>query len=461
MSQRLPTGNFKWLTDEEINQFKIEDITEDSDHGYVLEVDVAYPKELQDAHKDLPFLVESIIPPISTAKMPKLIPNLSDKKKYVCHYKNLQQAIRHGLVVSKFHRILRFNQSPWLKEYIDLNTDMRNNAKTKFEKDLYKLMNNAVFGKTMENVDKRRDIKLLTRWNNVHKSPGAGALIARPNFKDCSIFTENLVAIHMGKLKVVYDKPIFVGFSILELSKTVLYDFYYDFIKYNFPQNASLLYTDTDSLIIKIETDDFYEFIKENVEKFDTSNYTVGNKFDVPVTKSVIGKMKDEFPEDPIVAFYGTGAKAYYVQSLSTEVKKAKGVKKNVIKQSLHRDDYKNIVENGGVVLRKMYTFTSCLHDIYTEAKNKVALNHRDDKRFIVPNTTKTLPWGHDDIEFYQTDPKHNVELVLKAIHEGNDIYDVELAAEISQSRNELSTSENVNLDNLLNLLLQELEENS
>lgn len=460
MSQKLPVGNFKWLSEEEIRHFKIEDVSDDSEYGFVLEVDIVYPESLHDSHKDLPFLVERLIPPHSKSKTPKLIPNLNDKNNYICHYKTLQQALRYGLHVSRIHKILCFTQSCWLKKYIDLNTEMRNNAKTKFDKDLYKLMNNAVFGKTMENVENRRDIKLVTRWNNVHKSPGAGALIARPNFKNCSIFHENLVAVHMGKLKVLYNKPIYIGFSILELSKTVLYDFYYGVIKHNFQENASLLYTDTDSLILSLETDNFYKFMNSNIDKFDTSNYSVGNKFDIPTTKSILGKMKDEFPEDPIVTFYGTGAKAYYVQSLSMEVKKAKGVKKSVIKKYLDINDYQNIVEKGGVVLRKMYTFSSCLHDIYTEVKNKVALNHHDDKRFIIPNTTKTLPWGHPDIEFYQTDPQHNVEMVLHALNTLENGDSDELVSDITENRSRLAHTENDRLDLLINLLLRELENN-
>lgn len=458
MSQQLPTGNFKWLSEEEISQFRLEDVSDDSDCGFVLEVDVDYPELVHDSHRDLPFLVENIIPPHSKLKTSKLIPNLHNKKNYICHYRTIQQALRFGLVVTKTHKILSFSQSRWLKKYIDLNTEMRNNAKTKFEKDLYKLMNNAVFGKTMENVDNRKDIKLLTRWNNVHKSPGAGALIARPNFRDCSIFHENLVAIHMGKLKVVYDKPIYIGFSILELSKTVLYEFYYGFIKNHFKDKASLLYTDTDSVILRVETDNFYRFMNEHIDKFDTSNYKVGNKFKIPTTKSILGNMKDEFPEDPIISFYGTGAKAYYVQSLSTELKKAKGVKKNVIKKDLHCNDYKDIVESGGVLLRKMYTFTSCLHEIYTEVKNKVALNHHDDKRFIIPNTTKTLPWGHPDIEFYQTDPTRNVEMILEALNTLESPDNDNCVKDITEIRNSLTQQENNNLDLLLELLWRELE---
>ena len=417
MSQFLPTGGFEWLSEREIIDLDFTNISDQSQYGYVFEVDIHYPQDLHDLHSDLPFLVENIVPPESKSKSSKLIPNLNDKRRYVVHYRNLKQAIRNGLMVLKTHRVLKFKQSPWLKKYIDLNTEMRNKATNKFEKDQYKLMNNAVFGKTMENVDNRKDIKLVTHWENIRRTIGAKALIARPNFKTCTIFSEDFVAIEMSKLKVVYNKPIYVGFCILDLSKTVLYDFFYDVIKSKFGNNASLLYTDTDSLIIKVFTDNFYDFIVQNPDKFDTSNYKEGNKFNITKSPSVLGNMKDEFPEDPIISFYGTGAKAYYVQSVSNELKKAKGVKKSVIKKELTIDDYKKIVEQGGLIFRKMNTFRSHLHDIYTEMRNKVALSHHDDKRFVIPNTTKTLPWGHSDIRFFQSDPEQNLMWLISAVN--------------------------------------------
>ncbi|KAJ8910230.1 hypothetical protein NQ315_015922 [Exocentrus adspersus] len=416
MSQPLPTGGFTWVNESDIKNFDVMEVSDESRYGFVLEVDVDYPVELHDKHTDLPFLAENTVPPNSKSKLEKLIPNLYNKRNYIVHYKTLQQAVKNGLILKKIHQVLKFEQSRWLKQYIDLNTQMRNNASNKFEKDFYKLMNNAVFGKTMENVDNRKDIRLSTHWENIGKKLGASSLIAQPHFKTCSIFSENLVAIHLGKQSVLYCKPIYIGFCILELSKTVLYGFYYDVIKKHFEDKASLLYTDTDitdSLILKIYTDNFYKFIGENLDEFDTSNYKPGNKFNVPINLSVLGKMKDEFPADPIVCFYGTGAKAYYVKSLSDELKKAKGVKKNVIRKHITVDDYSSIVEKGGVILRKMSTFMTTLHDMFTEIKNKV---------HYLTKTTKA--WGHSDIPFYETSPTQNLEYLLRAYDElcGNDV---------------------------------------
>ncbi|CAG9840781.1 unnamed protein product [Diabrotica balteata] len=345
MCQYLPYGNFKWVTDaENFNCFSVED---DADKGYVLEVDLEYPAHLHSAHNDMPFCPESMVPPGS--KYPKLIPNLNNKTKYIIHYRNLKQCLKYGLVLKMIHRILEFSQSPWLKKYIDLNTSLRNKAKNEFERDLFKLLNNAIFGKTLENVEKRKDIRLCTRWETKTNSLGARALISKPEFKSCSVFNENLVAVHLGKTKIVYDKPLYVGFTILDLSKTVIYDFYYGYIKKKYGEAANLLYTDTDSLIMEIYTSNFYEDMKRNIEHFDTSNYPTDNIHGIPKTPSILGKMKDEFSSTPIKRFYGTGAKAYCIEA-NKIIQKAKGISKHVTKTQLQMSDY-DLCDNIKMVL--------------------------------------------------------------------------------------------------------------
>ncbi|KAL7298863.1 hypothetical protein TKK_0007973 [Trichogramma kaykai] len=181
----------------------------------ILEVDLEYPESLHDSHKDLPLCPEHACPPGS--KQRKLLTTLKAKHKYVIHYKSLQQAVRLGVRVTKVHRALKFKQGPWLKSYI--------------EKQQYKLCNNAIFGRTMENVRKRIDVKLVSSWNGRY---GAEAQISKPNFHSRAIFDENLVAIQLSKTVVTIDKPVYVGFSILDISKTQLYCFHYDFMRDRF-----------------------------------------------------------------------------------------------------------------------------------------------------------------------------------------------------------------------------------
>ena len=158
-SQKLPKNNFKWVEDtSRINEEFIKNYNENSKKGYILEVDVKYPNKLQDLHSDLPFVPKRM----KIDKCKKLVCNLHDKKKYVVHIKSLKQALNHGLKLKKIHRIIEFNEKAWLKPYINMNTELRKLAKDDFEKDLFKLMNHAVFGKTMENIRKHREIKLVT-----------------------------------------------------------------------------------------------------------------------------------------------------------------------------------------------------------------------------------------------------------------------------------------------------------
>ena len=172
-----------------------------------------------------------------------------------------------------------------------MNTKLRTEAKNDFEKDFFKLMNNAVFRKTMENVRKHRDIKLVTTDKRRNQ------LASEPNYHTTKYFSENLMAIEMKKTKVKMNKPIYLGMSILDISKTLMYEFWYDYIKPKYEDRAKLCYMDTDSIVIYIKTEDFYKEIANNFEKwFDTSNYDENDKKRLPIgkNKKVIGIFIDE-----------------------------------------------------------------------------------------------------------------------------------------------------------------------
>ena len=171
-------------------------------------------------------------------KCKKLVCNLFNKKKYVVHKNALKQALNHGLKFKKIHRVIEFNQEAWLKPYIDMNTELRKAAKNDFEKDLFKLMNNSVFGKTMENIRKHRDIKLVTTDKKRSK------LVPEPNYHTINLISEDLSTIEMKKTKVKMNKPIYLGLSILEISKTLMYEFWYDYMKPKYVNNVKLCYMD-------------------------------------------------------------------------------------------------------------------------------------------------------------------------------------------------------------------------
>lgn len=396
MMQHLPISGFQWC-EKTFNTEDILNIPDDADTGYILEVDMEYPESLHDLHNDYPFCPETKQAPNTTTSIKKLLLTLEDKKNYVIHYRMLKLALQHGLVLKKVHRVLQFDQSPWLKDYIMLNTEMRAKATNDFEKELYKLMNNAIFGKCMENVRSRVDIRLKTNWDG---RGGARELIAKPNFKRNTIFDENLVAIEMAQTSILMNKPVSVGMAILDISKVVMYEYYYNFLKPKYGANISLAYTDTDSFIVHVKTDDFYADMKENLERYDTSDYPTDNVFQIPrVNKKIPGLFKDELKSIIARKFAGLKSKLYSLwtdnDELDLKMKKAKGVKKSVLAREIKFDDYVTCLMNDEKISRKQSTFISRNHNMFTIETEKIALSPIDDKRFILPNKIETLAHGH------------------------------------------------------------------
>ena len=217
----------------------------------------------------------------------------------------------------------------WFKKYIDKNTKLRKNGNNEFAKNFFKLMNHSVFGKTMENVRKHRDIKLVTTEEQRSK------LVSKPNYHTIKQFTENLLGIEMKKIKVTLNKLLYLGMTILDISKTLIYEFWYDYIKPKYKEKARLCYMDTDNFVMYIKTEDFYKDIADDVERwFDTSNYDENNKRPFPIGEknrvSVI--FKYELRGKIMKEFYALRPKAYaYLIDDGTEKKKAKRTKKCVI----------------------------------------------------------------------------------------------------------------------------------
>ncbi|KAG1651860.1 hypothetical protein GQR58_026696 [Nymphon striatum] len=381
MNKPLPTHGFEWMNENELDSWK--------DHSCILEVDLDYPNKLHDLHNDYPLAPESV----KVNKVAKLIPNLNNKTKYIIHYENLKLYESLGMKIIKVHRGIKFQESPWLKKYIDLNTNLRSKATNDFEKDFFKLMNNSVFGKTMENIRNRVDIQLV---NNEKK---ARKLAAKPNFKHCNIFDENLIAMHMKKTKLVFNKPVYLGLCILDLSKTLMYDFHYNYIKKKYGEKAKLLFTDTDSLAYEIETEDFYKDISNDVSKiFDTSNFPKDHPsgIETGVNKKVVGMFKDEAGGKIIDQFVGLRAKLYsYKMFEGVEEKKCKGIKRSVVKKNIDFEDYKRCLFDQKDQNRKMNVIRSYGHNLYTEEVNKIALSANDDKRVILDDGIHTLAYGH------------------------------------------------------------------
>ncbi|XP_043280369.1 uncharacterized protein [Venturia canescens] len=389
MMEYLPQGGFEWFTGHNVDFLNVPD---DSPVGYILEVDLDYPENCHDSHKDLPLCPEHKSAPGS--KQNKLMTTLEPKKRYILHYRNLKQAVQQGMKLVRVHRVLKFRQSAWLRPYIELNSELRKRARNEFEKNLYKLMNNAVFGKTMENVRKHVTVKLVRKWGGRY---GAEALIAKPNFHSCSIFGENLVAIQLTKTEVYLNKPIYVGLSVLDLSKIHVYDFHYEYMKREFDDRCKLLYTDTDSLLYEIRCNDIYAIMKRDIKRFDTSDYPPNNRFGMPqANKKVIGLMKDECNGRIMTEFVGLRSKMYCVRVEGRDrIKRVKGVKRSVVEASITFDDFLRCLRDKKAQRRVQCVIRSRLHNVFTERQSKVALSAHDDKRILLPGSTDTLPWGH------------------------------------------------------------------
>ena len=406
MSQYLPTGNFKWMTDKEISKIDLEKYKADGKKGLILEVDLEYPQELHDIHNDYLITPEKVKVSdnmlsayckkitkkynISICLVSKLVPTLRDKKEYVLHYRNLQLYLDLSLKIKKVHRVLKFDKSPWLKQYIDFNTEKRKHAKNSFKKDFFKLMNNSVFGKTMENLHKQVDVRLVTNEKKLDK------LTSMPIFVSSKILNENLMAVHKVKEMLILNRPAYLGMCILDLSKMLMYDFHYNYIKKKYNNRARLLFTDMDSLTYEIEAEDRYKDFWNDKDMFDSSDYLESLPYYCNVNEKIIGKFKDEACGIPITEFIGLKSKMYsYVKDNGKGGRTAKGIKKNVIKNNIKHEDYKNTLINNEQIHLKMKTIRSQRHQLGSYEINKVSLSCFDDKHYIHDNGTSSYAYKH------------------------------------------------------------------
>ena len=351
-----------------------------NDYGALLEVDAEYPKKIASKHRDLSFLPETR--KINGVK--KLVAILEDKERYVVQISPLKQALNHGLKLKKVHRLITFRQEAWLKPYIDMNTKLRANTKSNFQKDLFKPTNNSVFDKTMENVRNHRDIKLVTTNERRKK------LVAKSNYHPSKHLSENLMAIEMRKTQVVMNTPISLGQAILHISKTLMYKFWYDYLKPKYVDKIKLSYMDTDSFIVHIGTEDFYIDI-------DTSAYDKDDNRPLPIgtNKKVIDIFKDELNGKIMTKFCVPRAKTYALKCHNDqEKKKAKGTKKCLIKNDLTFENYKELVLKNKIIMRSQLRFKSDHHNVYTEEVNKIAISSNDNRRLKTLDGITTYTYG-------------------------------------------------------------------
>ena len=283
-----------------------------------------------------------------------------------------------------------------MKEYIDFNTKLRTAAANDFEKDFYKLMNNVVFGKTIENIRKHRNIKLVTNREAYLKA------VMKPNFKSGVRFRPNLMGCEMGKTKVVMNKPVYLGQAILDLSKIVMYEFHYDYMKRKYNNDKlTLCYMDMDSLIYSIEMDDFYKDIADDVaNRFDMSGYNPDRPLPVSLNKKVIRLMKDQLGGGIMTEFVTLRPKMYAYKTGNSESKKCKRIKKYIVKKMISFEDYKACLFSGETSYRSQLMFRSLKHEVRTLVLNKLVLSRDDDKRITVNGISSLARRHHCTIKY-------------------------------------------------------------
>ena len=258
------------------------------------------------------------------------------------------------------------------------------------------LLNSHLFllsGKTMENLRKHRSVEL------VHTEKRLRKVSAKSTYKLHRIFSEDLVGVELNRLKVKLNKPIYIGMTVLDLSKRSMYHFFYDHLKELYSDNVSLLFTDTDSLFISCKCEDLFQDMYDYAHLFDTSDFPKDHFLQSDINKKVMGKMKSETNEKCISEYCGLRSKMYAFSCDGKEDKRAKGIAKVVVKKDLKLQHYKDVLFNDSQLVSRMNTFRSHNHKIYLENIKKIGLSCFDDKRYLLEDGITSLAYGHYKIE--------------------------------------------------------------
>ena len=381
MVQPLPYKDLKF--NDNISLRQILNTPDNADTGYIVEVDFEFPRHLHDKFKQFVPCPETIAPKaewFSELQLElaekngiirnevyqggaKLIPHLFKHERYVIHYRNLKYIHQLGVKITALHRTISFKQKTWLAKYIEFNNDKRKEATNEFERDLFKLMHKAIFGKSSENPKNRIELQLTTSNEKAIK------WFSKLHFKSSTCIV-GLHLIQMFKQELIYDRPSYIGCSILDLSKVHMMKFVYEVIHSNFEGRYTILYSDTDSLVIDIKHPDIYEWIKENKQHFDLAESSRADMKDHTNEKK-LGAMKDETKGLIIKEFVSVSPKCYSynvhtVDKHKQNCKKMKGINKVVIKKEIKHEDFVNILNSNQIIKKDNVNFRSFNHQVYT-----------------------------------------------------------------------------------------------
>lgn len=412
MTQPLPVGDLRWMSQEELKLDNLLSLPEFGANGCFVTVTLLYPEYLHDRHSDLPLApahtrvsfknlspyAQSVVSKhklMTSTNSTKLMTDFLPKNTYMLHYRLLQFYVQAGLKVESVHSGLMFKQSPVMRSYIQLNSQKRAQSDNQFDSNFYKLLSNSLFGKTIERVDKKVTARIVSNASKLHKFAG------KSTFKSGRRINDNLVSIILNQCKLTLNKPSYLGPAILDLAKLRLYHLHLNKIKKFYGSKAKLLFTDTDSLMYEIQTEDVYADLRimDDGESFDFSNYPENHPNHSVAYKKVPGLLKDETAGIPVSKFIGLRSKMYcYTTEDSEGIEKvnkaAKGVPGSVIRQNLNFARFKQVLEEDEKQSDTFRCIRSEKHAVYTKEISKSTLCSFDDKRYLLDNIN-SLPYGH------------------------------------------------------------------
>ena len=401
MSQFLPTGNFIKLdlNDQNKNGMiqKILNTPDDSEIGYFILVDLEYPPEIKLLTENFPLCAYKTkadpnlfseymnsVKQVNYRPSPKLMCDQTNKYNYFVHYRLLKFYLKMGMKIINLKCIYQFKQKPIIREYIEFNTNQRKIAKTDFEKNLFKLLNNSLYGKFIENVRNHVNIDPIP-INDVDSILKRQSKLSFDGIVDCY---DKFNIYKYKKNKITFKKPIYLGFSILELSKLLMYEYYYEKFLPFWQEKVKLQYMDTDSFILCIETDNLEKDLKHFENDFDFSDLDSNSPLYSCENKKVIGKFKIETsPHLYLDEFCSLRAKSYAFKINDIKKSKQKGIQK-----APDIEEYKHCLFNKNTTNQTNISIRSERHNINVIKQNKLALNSFDDKRLYI-NNTYSVPW--------------------------------------------------------------------
>ena len=387
MQQPLPCGNYKWRTDLTIDDILNADCF--GGMGCFVEIDSEYPSHLHDHHNDLPLAPEKLQIKtdwlsdysksfgIPASRVAKLVETLFDKNFYICLFRNLKFYVEKRLTVKRFHRVLQFDESCWLGNYISKNTALRKQAKTDFDKYFFKLLSNACFGKTMENLRNCRQ----TKFFSTELEAKTGTL--KPIFLNFQFIHDSLVSLNFTQSSIFWNKPTPAAAAILDFSKNVLYKFHYNEMKPTFGDSLEVVYKNTDSLLYRIETDDLYSDRESSKHLLDLPDFLQNHKLFDSTNKRVPFTMKDELNGQIMLEATCLRSKLYSIKYESGIKQSAKGDQK-CVKKPLHHDLFNDVLSSRGNIRKNVTQIQFQQHQLLVTQISKIVMSAFDDTRFIL-----------------------------------------------------------------------------